>query len=45
MVTGLLRIGRKALEEWFATNYAELNRRERTTGTQYSRVESLIPNL
>ena len=24
MVTGLLRIGRKALEEWFATNYAEL---------------------
>jgi hypothetical protein len=24
MVTGLLRIGRKALEEWFAANYAEL---------------------
>ena len=24
MVTGLLRIGRKALEEWFAENYAEL---------------------
>jgi hypothetical protein len=24
MVTGLLRIGRKALEEWFAANYSEL---------------------
>ncbi len=24
MVTGLMRIGRRALEEWFAANYAEL---------------------
>ena len=39
MVTGLLRIGRKALEEWFATNYAEL----KSTVANISPVRNRVP--